>query len=167
MPLVTAVAASTADWEFEAGSLPDLRVGYHDGLIVGLLPEPLDPSSDSQDLLLCDVMDVAPDVMVGASLGVVQLSTVGLVMVHLRYTPVVRSQVAWAVGIRLRRQRLLAGADPRVVVTGVRPSADLMPPGVRLVTYSVLLRDRDTASLIEVWEVEFPSWIVAGEPLPS
>ncbi len=138
-------------------------MGYQDGLIVGLLPEPLSPEADGQDIVLCDVMDVAADVMVGASIGVVQLSTVGLVMLHRRFTPLVRSRVAWAVGTRLRRQRLVAGADPRVVMTGARPRADLVPDGVGFCGCRVRLRDEDAVSLIEVWEVVFPAWVVATE----
>jgi hypothetical protein len=150
-------------WEFNVGDLPELRVGYQDGLIVGLVPGPLNPEADGQDIVLCDVIDVTADVMVGASIGVVHLSTVSLVMLHWRFTPLVQSRVAWAVGTRLRRQRLAAGTDPRVVMTGARPRADLVPDGVGFSSYRVRLRDRDAVSLIEAWEVVFPAWVVAEE----
>ncbi|OHV21011.1 hypothetical protein BBK14_27195 [Parafrankia soli] len=148
--------ADTSRWEFEVGGLPELRIGYHDGLIVGLLPKPLHADSDDQEMLLCDVLDVDPDVMVGAGIGVAQLSTVGLVLLHRRVTPLKQSRVAWAVGTRVRRQRLVAGADPRIVMTGARPPSDVVPAGVSFSSYRVRLRDGDAVSEVEVWEVMFP-----------
>ncbi|WP_239310203.1 hypothetical protein [Frankia sp. Cj3] len=159
--------SSSADWELDVGDLPELRVGYQDGLIIGLLPEPLGPDADGQQMMASDMVDAAPDVMVGAGIGVVQLSTVGLVMLHRRFTPLVQSRVAWAVGIRLRRQRLLAGADPRVVMTGARPTANLVPAGVSFSGYPVRLREDGAVSVVEVWEVLFPALIIAGEPSPA
>ncbi len=143
--------------------LPDLLVGYLDGLVLGVLSDPLNSASGGQIMVRYDVMDVQADVMVGASVGMAQLSRVGLVMVHRRFTPLVRSRVAWAVGLRLRRERLAAGGDPRVVVTGARPSADLVPDGVEFTAHPVRLREGDTVSPIEVWEVVFPDLVAARE----
>ncbi|WP_235013715.1 MULTISPECIES: hypothetical protein [unclassified Parafrankia] len=159
--------ADTSRWEFDVGALPELRIGYHDGLVVGLLPKPLHPDSDDQEMLLCDVLDVDPDVMVGAGVGVVQLSTVGLVLLHRRVTPLEQSRVAWAVGTRLRRQRLLTGANPRVVMTGARPPADVVPAGVSFSGYRVRLRDDDAVSEVEVWEVMFPFRDLMAESSPT
>lgn len=163
------VTTGTHGWEFDLRDLRELRVGFHDGLIVGLLPEPLGTSTDTagQDMVLCEVMDVAADVMVGASLGVVQLSTVGMVMLHRRFTPLVQSQVAWAVGTRLRRQRLVAGTDPRVVMTGARPPADLVPEGIRFADHPVRLWEDGSVRLVQVWEVIIPPWILGGETFPA
>ncbi|WP_322754484.1 hypothetical protein [Frankia sp. Cas3] len=61
------------------------------------------------------------------------------------------------------RRCLVAGADSRVVMTGARPRADLVPDGVGFCGYRVRLRDEDAVSLIEVWEVVFPAWVVATE----
>ncbi|CAI7974790.1 conserved hypothetical protein [Frankia sp. Hr75.2] len=162
-PVTGLAVADTWNWEFDVGALPELRIGYHDGLIVGLLPKPLNRDSDDQEMLLCDVLDVDADVMVGAGIGVVQLSTVGLVLLHRRFTPLEQSRVAWAVGTRVRRQRLLAGADPRVVMTGARPPADLVPAGVGFSGYRVRLRDDDAVSEVEVWEAMFPFRDLLGE----
>lgn len=170
-PVSGLAVAGTWNWEFDVGALPELRIGYHDGLIVGLLPKPLNPDSDDQEMLLCDVLDVEPGVMVGAGIGVAQLSTVGLVLLHRRVTPLEQSRVAWAVGTRLRRQRLLAGsrpgADPRIVMTGARPPANLVPDGVNFSGYRVRLRDSDAVSEVEVWEVMFPFWDLMAESSPT
>lgn len=160
---MTPVVAEAANWEISVRALPELRIGYLDGLIVGLIPEEPNPYSDDRDMLLCDIMDVPADVMIGASIGVVQMSTVGLVMLHSRFTPVEQSRVAWAVGTRLRRQRLVAGTDPRVVMTGARPAAELVPDGVSFSAHRVRLRDGDAASVIEVWEVVYPFSLLLGE----
>ncbi|WP_322778582.1 hypothetical protein [Frankia sp. Cas4] len=61
------------------------------------------------------------------------------------------------------RRCLVAGADSRVVMTGARPPADLVPDGVGFSGCRVRLRDEDAVSLIEVWEVVFPAWVVATE----
>ncbi|OHV20906.1 hypothetical protein BBK14_27550 [Parafrankia soli] len=160
MGAVTApVTADRSSWEFDAGELPDLWPEPRDSLIVGLLPEPRRPGSDRQDMLLCDLMPVDTDVMVGASIGVAQLATVGLVMLHRRFTALRETRVAWAVGARLRRERLAAGEIPRIVMTGSYPTDDMIPDGVTFSGYRVRLRDHEFTSMIDVWEVRFPALV--------
>lgn len=157
-------AVTATPWEFDAAELPGLWPQARDGLIVGLLPEPLDPDSAGQGMSLCDHLAVDADVMVGASIGVAQLGTVGLVLVYRQYTPLMAARVAWEVGCRLRRERLAAGESPRVVMTGSYPSPDMVPDGVTFVRYRVRVRDCEVISLISVWEVRFPALVdSAGE----
>lgn len=161
-PVIVAGVAATP-WEFDAADLPGLWPQARDGLIVGLLPEPLDQDGDSQGMLLCDQVAVDADIMIGASVGVAQLGTVGLVLVYRQYTPLMAARVAWAVGCRLRRERLAAGESPRVVMIGSYPTPDLVPDGVTFVRYRVRVRDCEVVSLLNVWEVRFPALAFAGE----
>ncbi|MCK9904830.1 hypothetical protein MXD63_32955 [Frankia sp. Cpl3] len=150
-------------WEFDAGGLRDLWPEPADSLIVGLLPEPVRSAGDGQDMLLCDLMRVDEDVMVGASIGVAQLTTVGLVILHRRFTALVQTRVAWAVGVRLRQERLAAGELPRIVMTGSLPNEEMIPDGVTFSAHRVRLRDHEVLTPVDVWEVRFPALVTAGE----
>ncbi|WP_239310109.1 MULTISPECIES: hypothetical protein [unclassified Frankia] len=46
-------------------------------------------------------------------------------------------------------------------------TADLVPAGVSFSGYPVWLREDGAVSVVEVWEVLFPGWIVAGESSPA
>ncbi|WP_131745260.1 hypothetical protein [Frankia sp. Cppng1_Ct_nod] len=155
-------AATAAGWEFDAGQLPEFLPRPCDGLILGLLPEPLEADSEAQQMLLSDHMQVDEDVMVGASIGIAQLAPVGLVVLHRRFTALMASRVAWAVGIRLRRQRLTTGDLSRVVMAGSKPNPDVIPDGVTVTMHRVRVRDHKVVSLIEVWEVHFLALVLAA-----
>ncbi|MEX5637396.1 hypothetical protein [Parafrankia sp. FMc2] len=153
----TADAPAAVEWDVDAADLPDLVLKPDDSLIVGLLPGPTSPDRGGQDMLLCDLMPVDEIVLVGAGIGVAQLSTVGLVLVHRRFTALMQSRVAWAVGLRLRQRRRAAGELPRVVMAGSMPDGDMIPDGVTFTAHTVRVRDHGVISRLEVWEVHFPA----------
>ena len=152
------------EWEFDAARLPELTIGYKDGLIVGSLPAPLEAGGDGQEMDLYDFLEVDADVLVGSSVGVAGLPAVGLVVVHLHYTPLLRSRLALALARRLRRARLEAGEEPSVVTMGVRPCSSDVPDGLTLVPHPVRLRDGDRIIRRTVWEVLLPDHPPDGQP---
>ncbi|TFE30989.1 hypothetical protein E0F15_10885 [Frankia sp. B2] len=156
------VAVGAAGWEFHTGQLPEFLLLPCDGLIVGSFPEAVEADSEAQQMLLSDQMAVDEDIMVGASIGIAQLGPVGLVVLHRRFTSLMASRVAWAVGIRLRRARLAAGESPRVVMAGSKPNPDVTPDGVTFTLHRVRVCDHEVVSLIEVWEVHFPALVLAA-----
>ncbi|OAA22255.1 hypothetical protein UG55_105113 [Frankia sp. EI5c] len=155
-------AVEAAGWEFHTGQLPEFLLRRCDALIVGSLPEPVEADSEAQQMLLSDQLAVDEDIMVGASIGIAQLGPVGLVVLHRRFTSLMASRVAWAVGTRLRRARLAAGESPRVVMAGSKPNPDVTPEGVTFTMHRVRVRDHEVVSPIEVWEVHFPALILAA-----
>ncbi|CUU57460.1 hypothetical protein Ga0074812_112120 [Parafrankia irregularis] len=157
----TATAATR--WEFDSGGLRALWPEPSDSLIVGLLPASIQSGGEAQEMLLCDLIRVDADVMVGASIGVAQLATVGLVVLHRRFTSLMQTRVAWAVGVRLRQARLAAGTLPRVVMAGSLPSDDMIPDGVTFSAHRVHLRDHGVISPVQVWEANFPPLVTDGE----
>ena len=161
---MTPAATAAAGWKFDTATLPDLKIGYRDGLIVGAMPAPLDAGGDGQEMELYDFLEADADVLVGASVGVAGLAAVGLVVVHLRYTPLLRSRLALALARRLRRVRLEAGEEPAVVTMGVRPPSDAVPDGLTLVPHPVRLRDGGQVVEHTVWEVLLPDHPPEGQP---
>ncbi len=154
--------ATAAGWEFDAEQLPEFIPHAFDGLIIGFLPDLLQAGSDSQEMLLSDDLQVDEDIMVGASLGIAQLGPVGLVVLHRRFTTLMSSRVAWAVGTRLRRRKLMAGESPRIVMAGSLPSADMVPDGVTFTCHPVRVRDGGVISPMAVWEVHFPPLVTGA-----
>ncbi|KPM50453.1 hypothetical protein ACG83_04720 [Frankia sp. R43] len=152
-------AVTATGWEFHTGQLPEFVPWHRDGLIIGMLPEPLRADSEAQEMLLSDQLAVDEEIMVGASIGIAQLAPVGLVLMHRRFTSLMESRVAWAVGIRLRRQRIMAGELPRIVMAGSRPNPDVTPDGVTFSLHRVRLRDHEVVLPIDVWEIHFPALI--------
>ncbi|WP_322761559.1 hypothetical protein [Frankia sp. Cr2] len=137
--------------EFEADRLPGLTVGYQDALIVGALTGRL--TGNGEEMLFHDFRRVSSDVLIGAGVGVADLSTVGLVVIHPHYMPMARSRLALAVAGRLRRRRLETGLNPNVVTIGARPSSGEVPDGLALVAHPVQVHEADGWYERAVWEV--------------
>ncbi|WP_063793029.1 hypothetical protein [Frankia sp. R43] len=140
-----------ARWRFDAGSLPTFVPVPSDGLIVGVFSGP--EAFDGEGMVASVKMEVAEDVSVGAAIRISHFDSADLVMLHRRFTPLMASRAAWAVGVELRRLR---GSDgSRVVMAATRPNPDVTPPGVTLTTHRVRIADNGIVVPFDVWEIHY------------
>ncbi|WP_152991281.1 hypothetical protein [Frankia sp. R43] len=112
------------------------------------------------DFLPLDEVD-----LIRAGVGVIGLSFVGVVVVHLPGLTPEESAIALDMAAVLRAMRLEVGADGKVVTAGRLLSEDELPPDLKVVEYPVRVVTREADRLVTVVEIIVPrpvAWAGGG-----
>ncbi|KPM53385.1 hypothetical protein ACG83_21940 [Frankia sp. R43] len=140
--------------EFDARELEFLEIPDDDGLVLGGL-ERWQGLEASPVVAGWDFLAMEPEELLGAAAGMLQLSFVGVIVMHLTTIPLPDTALATRVGAIQRYVRMCDGDHGKLLVAGAQIVGDEVPDGLKVSCLPARVRDPDGWKEKNVFEFTF------------